>query len=269
VGYYNLKLVESVLELNCKETVKKIKGFLKNYVKLSEANGVVLGLSGGIDSSTVAALSTLALGKNRVRALILPEEETFDLEDIDDAKLIAHKYQFSTKIIDITSSLKGIYKSIKNFDEANNTVKGNIKARIRTTYLYYFANKFNLLVCGCSDKSEIMMGYFTKWGDNASDIAPIASLYKTQVRKLANYVGIDQKIIWKPPSPKLWPGQSAEKELGLKYQTLDLVLYGLENLIEINQISKQLKIEKEIVEQIKNRYIKMNHKRKMPVIIDF
>lgn len=242
--------------------------FLKNYVELSGVNGVVLGLSGGIDSSTVAALAALALGKNRVRALMLPEEETFDLEDIDDAKLIAHKYQFSIKMIDITPALKGIHKSIKDFDKVDNIVKGNIKARIRTTYLYYFANRFNLLVCGCSDKSEILMGYFTKWGDNASDIAPIASLYKTQVRKLAEHIGIDQKIIWKPPSPKLWPGQTTEKELGLKYQTLDLILYGLEHSIKIDKISKQLQVKKELVDQIKKRYLKMEHKRKMPITID-
>jgi NAD+ synthase len=130
-------------------------------------------------------------------------------------------------------------------------------------YLYYYANKFNMIVCGSSDKSETMMGYFTKWGDVAADISPIMDLYKTQVQKLALYVGIPKEIVSKPPSPALWPGQLAEKELGIEYELLDLVLFGLEHFMDAEDIAKQLGIEKKQVEDIKRRWLSAEHKRRM------
>jgi len=132
-------------------------------------------------------------------------------------------------------------------------------------YLYYYANKLNLLVCGSSDKSETMIGYFTKWGDVAADISPIMDLYKTQVQKLAGYMGIPKEIIEKPPSPTLWPGQTAEGELGIKYETLDLILYGLEHFMKTEEIAEQLSLPIDMVEKVKARWRRMEHKRRMPL----
>jgi NAD+ synthase len=110
-----------------------------------------------------------------------------------------------------------------------------------------------------------MMGYFTKWGDAAADITPIMDLYKTQVRKLAIHLGIPQELTLKPSTPALWPAQLAETELGLKYETLDLILYGLEKFMTTNEIADQLRIQKAIVNAVKNRWLANEHKRRMPL----
>jgi NAD+ synthase len=129
-------------------------------------------------------------------------------------------------------------------------------------YNYYYANRLGRLVCGSSDKSETMMGYFTKWGDVAADISPIMDLYKTQVRTLARRMGIPQEIVEKPPSPALWPNQLAEDELGMKYEQLDLVLYGLERFMKPEEIASQLKIKVSLVGKIKQRWLATEHKRR-------
>jgi len=234
-------------------------------VEESGLDGVVMGLSGGIDSSTVAALSALAIGGDKVLGLILPEQETYDNRDVEDAKAIAKKFRIKTQMIDITSTLETIYKSIPIFSSVDKQCKGNVKARTRAIFWYYYANRLHRLVCGSSDKSESMIGYFTKWGDIATDISPIMDLYKTQVRKLAHHIGIHESITTKPSSPKLWPGHIAEKEIGINYETLDLILYGLEHFMAINEIAKQLDMNKKIVQRIRNRWLSMEHKRRMPI----
>ena len=241
----------------------KVKRFIKDYVEKSGTKGLVLGLSGGIDSCTVTALSALAIGGDKVLGLMLPEKETYNRKDAEHAELVAEKFGFKTKKVDITSTLKAFYTSIPIFDPTDNRCKGNIKARTRMIYIYYYANRLNMLVCGSSDKSETMMGYFTKWGDVAADISPIMDLYKTQVRKLAEYIGIPKAIVAKPSSPALWPGQLAESELGIKYEQLDLILYGLEHFMKTEEIAKQLDVEKELVNRVKHRWLSAEHKRRM------
>jgi len=260
-----LELTPEILKINPAATAERIKMFIKDMVKKTETNGVVLGISGGIDSSTVAALSTLSLGSEKVIGLILPEDETYNETDIRHAKRVAEKFRFKTVEITITPVLEAYYKTIPIFDSVEKISRGNIKARARMIYLYYYANKLNLLVCGSSDKSETMMGYFTKWGDVAADIAPLMDLYKTQVRQLAKYIGVPDEIIAKPSSPNLWRGQLAEKELGIKYETLDLILYGLERFMSTKEIAKQLQLNKQLVEKIKKRWLRMEHKRQMPL----
>ncbi len=260
-----MKLAPAVLELDWAETEKRIRRFIKQYVENAGADGVVLGLSGGVDSNTIAALSSLALGGERVLGLMLPEKETYKLKDIDDAKLVAEKFSVKTQICDITPALEGVYKTIPVFDAADKLCKGNIKARTRMIYLYYYANKFNRIVCGSSDKSETMMGYFTKWGDAAADISPIMDLYKTQVRRLAVHLGIPAELAAKPSTPALWPNQLAETELSIKYKTLDLVLYGLERFMATEEIALQLNIENALVKRVKSRWLAAEHKRRMPL----
>ncbi len=260
-----MELTPEILKINPAATAERIKMFIKDMVKKTGTNGVVLGISGGIDSSTVAALSTLSLGSEKVIGLILPEDETYNETDIRHAKRVAEKFRFKTVEITITPVLEAYYKTIPIFDSMEKISRGNIKARARMIYLYYYANKLNLLVCGSSDKSETMMGYFTKWGDVAADIAPLMDLYKTQVRQLAKYIGVPDEIIAKPSSPNLWRGQLAEKELGIKYETLDLILYGLERFMSTKEIAKQLQLNKQLVEKIKKRWLRMEHKRQMPL----
>ena len=260
-----MKLVPSVLELNFTEVEKRIRRFIKEYIKNAGAEGIVLGMSGGIDSGTVAAFSSLAIGGDKVIGLMLPEEETYNPQDIDDAKFVAEKFGLKTQVCDITPVLEGFYKTIPVFAQEDRLCKGNIKARTRMIYLYYYANKLNKIVCGSSDKSETMMGYFTKWGDVAADISPLMDLYKTQVRKLAEHLGFPANLAAKPSTPALWPNQFAETELGIKYETLDLILYGLERFMTPEEISQQLSIQKTLVEEVKNRWLSVEHKRRLPL----
>ena len=260
-----MKLTPSVLEIDISEAEKRICRFIKEYVGNAGAKGIVLGLSGGIDSGTVAALSSRAIGGDKVVGLMLPEEENFCQKDIDDAMLVAEKFGLQTQVCDMSNVLGCFYEAIPVFDPKDKLCKGNLKARTRMIYLYYYANKFNRIVCGSSDKSETMMGYFTKWGDAAADITPIMDLYKTQVRKLAIYLGIPQELALKPSTPALWPTQLAETELGIKYEILDLILYGLEKFMTTDEIAGQLQIQKAIVKSVKSRWLANEHKRRMPL----
>ena len=261
-----MKLTPSVLDLNLPEVEMRIRRFIKEYVENAGADGIVLGLSGGIDSGTIAALSSLAIGGDRVIGLMLPEKETINSKDIEDAKFVAEKFGLKTQLCDITTVLESFYKTIPIFDPADRLCKGNIKARTRMIYLYYYANKCNRIVCGSSDKSETMMGYFTKWGDVAADISPIMDLYKTQVRKLAEHLGFPAELASKPSTPALWPNQLAETELGIKYETLDLILYGLERFMTIEEIAQQLNVEKTLVKKVKTRWLAIEHKRRFPLV---
>ena len=260
-----MKLTPSLLDIDFSETQKRICRFIKEYVENAGAKGIVLGLSGGIDSGTIAALSSLAIGGENVLGLMLPEKENFNQKDIDDAKVVAEQFHLETQVCDMSEVLGCFYKAIPAFDQSDRLCKGNVKARTRMIYLYYYANKQNRIVCGSSDKSETMMGYFTKWGDAAADIAPIMDLYKTQVRKLAIHMGIPKELALKPSTPALWPNQLAESELGVKYETLDLILYGLERFMPPQEIADQVGIEKVIVENVKSKWLAKEHKRRMPL----
>ena len=257
-----MKLTSSLLEMDFSEAQKRICRFIKEYVENAGAKGIVLGLSGGIDSGTIAALSSLAIGGENVLGLMLPERENFNQKDIDDAKVVAEQFHLETQVCDMSDALSGLYGAIPVFDQSDRLCKGNVKARTRMIYLYYYANKQNRIVCGSSDKSETMMGYFTKWGDAAADIAPIMDLYKTQVRKLALHLGIPKELALKPSTPALWPNQLAESELGIKYETLDLILYGLERFMTPEEIADQLAVEKTLVDKSKEQMARQRTQEK-------
>jgi NAD+ synthase len=261
-----LDLSLSVLEINLVDVENRIERFIKSYVENSGAEGIVLGMSGGLDSNTAAALCALAIGGDKVLGLMLPERETFNPKDIEDAKTVAEKFGVQTQVCEITPALEGYYASIPIFDPLDKLSKGNIKARSRMIYLYYYANKQNRIVCGSSDKSEAMMGYFTKWGDVAADIAPNMDLYKTQLRKLAEHIGIPSSLAHKPSTPSLWPNQSAEGELGMRYEVLDLILFGLERFMAPSEIAEKLGIAEEKVSMVKKRWLSVEHKRRLPLV---
>ena len=260
-----LKLTSDVLQLDPPSVEQRIRRFIRDYIEKCGASGVVLGVSGGVDSCTTAALSSLALGGDEVLGIMLPEEETYNTNDVKHAKMVAEKFSFNLETIDISSTIKACLESLPVYKEADRVSKGNLKARIRMVFLYYYANRLNRIVCGSSDKSETMIGYFTKWGDAAADISPLMDLYKTQVRQLALHIGISPEIAKKPSTPRLWPGQLAEKELGIKYETLDLILFGLERFMASEEIAEQLKLPAKRVEKIKRRWLATEHKRRAPL----
>jgi NAD+ synthase len=232
----------------------KIVSWIRKQVKNANARGIVLGLSGGIDSAVVCALSKEAVGKENVLGLFMPCHS--HSQDIKDAKIVARKLKIRTKAV----GLSGVYGSfLKILPRGSNLAIANLRPRLRMTVLYYFANKFNYLVCGTGNKSELMAGYFTKYGDGGVDILPIAGLLKKDVRKLAKELGIPERIITKAPTAGLWPGQTDEAEMGITYNELDDILYKLEH-------KQKQAAEKEKVSKVKRMIAKSGHKRNMPAI---
>ena len=262
-----LRLTSGVLKLDLQSVEARIKRFIRNYVQKCGANGVVLGVSGGVDSSTTVAIAALALGGDAVLGIALPEEETQSVIDAKHAKLVARKFGFELETVDISPILRSYFRTLPIYDTDDRLSKGNLKARTRMVCLYYYANRLNKLVCGSSDKSETMIGYFTKWGDAAADLSPLMDLYKTQVRQLALHVGIPKEIATKPSTPALWPNQLAEDELGIKYETLDLILFGLEHFMTTKDIAYQLNLSEKLVDGVKKRWLANEHKRRPPLTI--
>lgn len=259
----------SVPKLDFKRTVDEIVNFIRGVVEGSGASGVVLGLSGGIDSSLVAALCARALGGDRVLGVIMPTGFT-PKEDIDDAIELARILGIKHVIVDIDEICNSFIKSL-GVDPSESKVKmplANLRARVRMVILYFYANLYNYLVAGTSDKSEYLIGFFTKYGDGAADFFPIRHLYKTQVRELAAHLGLPERIVRKPSSPQLYPGHKLSDELPVDYSVIDLILVGLfEKKLTCEEISGILNIPKEIVEDILRRHIKSMHKRMDPSTI--
>ncbi len=260
------KIDEKKLRIDPESIKGKIENFIKKKVVEAKATGIVIGLSGGIDSTIVASLCKSALGADRVLGLIIPTKNTRN-EDIHNAKDIANELNIDTKTINI-SGLEEHFESFLNYDKQIDRVAiCNLLPRLRMTILYFHANSMNRLVAGTGNKSELLIGYFTKYGDGGVDILPIGDLYKTQVRQLAEYLGISKKIIWKVPTAGLWENQTDENEIGLKYELLDLVLYCLNELkLSISELTKELSISINDTKRIIDMMAKNQHKLETPAI---
>ena len=205
-------------------TKEKIIAFIRQKVQEARACGAVIGLSGGIDSALTAYLAAEALGADKVLGLLLPEKGITSKEDIDDAMEVAKLLGIEHKTIDISKILTIFSSLIPDFDEKNLLANGNLKARTRMCILYYHANLMHRMVVGTGNKTELLLGYFTKYGDGGVDIEPIGGLYKTQVRALSRYIGVPPRIIEKTPTAGLWHGQTDEGELGVTYEAADRIL---------------------------------------------
>lgn len=196
-----------------------ISTWIADRIATAGATGAVIGLSGGIDSAVVSGLLARAVGKENVLGLIMPCHSI--PADIEDAKLTADTWGIESSLID----LSGIYD---NFTEllppGEGLANANIKPRLRMITLYHHANTLNRMVVGTGNRSELLIGYFTKYGDGGVDLLPIASLYKHQVRDLAREIGVPEKIIDRKPSAGLWEGQTDEDEMGISYDVLDATL---------------------------------------------
>ncbi|MBD3262424.1 MAG: NAD+ synthase [Candidatus Altiarchaeales archaeon] len=217
-----IKLSKQTLE----KTTQKITQGLKTHIKQSHSQGFIVGLSGGIDSAVTATLISKA--KINQKALILPEENTPD-GDVEDAINLAEKLRIKYHVIDISQPLNSVSEAFPwgDFPKKTPNTWGNVKPRIRMTFFYLAANLGDYLVAGTGNKTELLLGYFTKHGDGASDILPIGELYKMRVFQLARFLKLDQCFLDKTPTAGLWPKQTDEKELGLDYETLDSLLYLL------------------------------------------
>ena len=245
-----------------KKTKDDIVEFVQNKVSEANANGLVVGLSGGIDSTLAAFLACEAVGKDNVFGIVMPSTTT-PTEDKLHGTVIAQLLGINYKEIAIDSILNE-FLSVTQLEEDKLSI-GNLKARIRMSIIYFYANSKNYLVSGTGNKSEILIGYFTKHGDGACDIEPIGDLYKTDVYQLAKYLEIPQEIIDKPPRAGLWNNQTDEDEIGMTYELLDKILYrNLEKDIDAKSIADELDIEVDEVNNIINRVYRNKHKSTVP-----
>ena len=243
--------------------VALIESFLAHQVQASGRKGVVLGLSGGVDSALVAKLCADAIGPKGVLALGLPEGKGG--RDLEDARAYAKDLGIGFRFVDITRFVATLDGGLEP-GKADRIARGNLRARTRMIVLYYVANTEDRLVIGTGNKSELLTGYFTRWGDGGVDFLPIGDLYKTQVRAMARHLGVPEKIVKKVPTAGLWPGQTDEGELGISYDELDRVLLGIELQMEPEVIAEKTGVRLAEARRVEALVASMAFKRKPPLI---
>lgn len=234
----------------------RIAAWIQEQVEQAGATGVVLGLSGGIDSATVVGLSVKALGVERVRGVILPAHS--QPQDSADAEQSARAVGLEPLTIDLSGPYDALVAALPSGTQLTDA---NLKPRLRMIALYHLAGNEHKLVIGTGNKTELMVGYFTKYGDGGVDLMPLAGLYKHQVWELAAEIGVPRQIIDKPPSAGLWPGQTDEKEMGISYDDLDATLEAIERGDTSGLPAKQ-------VEQVQSMIARSAHKRHLPPIFN-
>ncbi len=253
----NQDIINKIKDQDYSEITNTIEKFLLEQIEKNQSKGVILGLSGGIDSAVLAYLCKTKLKENTL-ALIMPDTSITPKTETEDALKMIALTGIEYKLIDV----KPIVNEYSMYLEPNEKAKGNLRARIRTNILYYYANIKDYLVLGSSDKSEHLIGYFTKFGDGASDLTPIISLYKLQVREMAKHLGVPDNVISKKSSPHLWKNHGAEDELGMSYEEMDPILYCLfDKKLSVGETAKINQIEKTVVEKIAGLNKNSEHKR--------
>ncbi len=245
------------------EHVFIVQAFIVHSVRESGRKGVVLGLSGGVDSALVAKLCADAIGAGRVLAVAMPDGKGG--KDLRDARKWAKALGIEFRVVGIGPIVTALEKRLNAFG-ADAIARGNLRARARMAVLYFIANTEDRVVMGTGNKSEALTGYFTKFGDGGADFLPIGDLYKVQVREMAHHLGLPPEIVDKTPTAGLWPGQTDEGELGISYGELDRILLGIELQLEPEAVSEKAGVPLDHVKYVQSLVAKSVHKRKMPLI---
>lgn len=238
--------------------------FIRNEVKKAGLGGAVVGISGGIDSALTATLTVKALGEENVLGIHMPESGLTSAADTKDAKILSNWLGIKFLTIDISGIIQAFMTTIPDSEFFDRISKGNMKARTRMSILYLYANHLNRMVMGTGNKTELLLGYYTKYGDGGVDTEPIGGLYKTEVWELSRKLGIPDSIINKKPTAGLWTGQTDEAELGMPYTTVDKVLKMLEINTDSQSILESAKISEGQLNSIRKRIEQSEHKRKSP-----
>jgi len=256
-----------MINFNPQTEVERIKNFITTTFSDQKIDQAVVAVSGGIDSALSLTLVTQTLGKKRVYPVFLPYKN----QSIEDSVLITEYNQIPKQNwweINIASSVDTLVSQLQIPNDDRLRI-GNIMARMRMVVLFDIAKQKRALVCGTENKSEKYLGYFTRFGDEASDLEPIAHLYKSQVRQLAQYLNLPQSIITKSPSAGLWPEQTDEKELGFSYTLADQVLELLiDQHLDKSTIMKRLEFDEALIDQVLNHVNQMAFKLLVPYHID-
>ncbi|AXV40033.1 NAD+ synthase [Methanobacterium sp. BAmetb5] len=254
--------------LDVEKVSREISGFIESSLIESKAQGLVVGLSGGLDSSATVKLCAQVVHADKILGLILPSQTT-NQEDVDDAVTLAEEIGIKHRVIPIDPLMEPVENICRSSPDTEQyqLAGANLKARMRMLILYYHANALNRLVVGTGNRTELLVGYFTKYGDGGVDILPIGDLYKTDVQKVAEYLGLSDSILCKAPTAGLWPGQTDEEELGIKYGLLDQILYLMtEHGMGEEEVARELQIKLDEVVRVKVMMRAAEHKSKMPPI---
>ncbi|MFX1532042.1 MAG: NAD+ synthase [Promethearchaeota archaeon] len=244
-------------KLDYENIISGIQDWIRVYCKSVNADGIVVGISGGIDSAVTSTLCANALGKDAVIGLGLPCLS--NPQDLSDAKLVAAQLGIEFIILELSSVYEEFIKITSNTIESNNIASANLKARLRMAAWYFTAqSKGNYLIGGTGNRTELTIGYFTKYGDGGVDIEPLGGLYKCEVKEIAKKLNIPKKIIIKPPSAGLWEGQTDEDEIGMKYDLLDEIIYRIDYNLNLNDFNEN------DVKRVKEMMRSSEHKQKMP-----
>jgi NAD+ synthase len=257
---------QGIDSMNLEIEQNRIIDFIRNEIRKAGVDGAVVGISGGIDSALAATLTVKALGKDKVLGIHMPESSLTLSEDRKDAKTLADWLGIEFQTIDISGIISAFMAAVPKSESADRLSIGNLKARIRMSLLYFHANRMNRMVIGTGNKTEILLGYFTKYGDGGVDLEPIGGLYKTDVWELSRRLGVPESIITKKPSAGLWEGQTDEAELGISYLQVDEVLKRLEQYEDPETILNTLEISVEQLNSVINRIEKSEHKRSAPQV---
>lgn len=250
------------LKLNTAIVKKLLVDFIRDEVTNAGFSKAVLGLSGGVDSALVAFLTAEALGKENLLAVLMPYT-TSSPESAGDAKLVVDQLGVRSEMVEISPMVDGYIGADGTMD---NVRRGNIMARARMIVLYDCSAREKALVIGTSNKTEIMLGYGTQFGDTACAINPLGDLYKTQIWQLAEAIGVPKKIVEKKPTADLWTGQTDEGELGFAYKLADQLLYYMIDERRTDEELLERGFEKYFIEKVKRLVQRNQFKRRPPVI---
>ncbi len=245
-----------------REQLDIVVRFIKDYFQQTGKEPAIVGMSGGLDSSVVAYLCVRALGSERVHALFL-KDELSSPEDERDVQEMTQELGISLEVIDMAPMVRAFRKALSVEEQR---ALGNVRARCRMISWYAVSNQRDGLVVGTGNKSEIAVGFFSKWGDAGVDLLPIGDVYKTQVQEMAKELGIPERIIRKTPTPGLWKGQTDEGELGISYEDLDRILMGFELEMSSAEIGERTGLPHRDVIRVEEMIRRSVHKRKMPLI---